>query len=412
MRSFCSALLVGLMLMPMPALAEDDDTRTYDVSIVFIGLMTFDRGDAAGDPVTVIIPNVSKETPVQGNHVIPAHVTYLLADRDAMRATDPINVHYEFEETPHLSDSFVYLPIDGVYISVDEENDVAALNRPLKYDNDDCKICPGRNNGTNDNGKLCWLSGMSQTKEGKQVKDPAHFARHAPGLSRKVIAGRMVIRYGDLNSYVVSLSARAPQFDFRRPNGSLIFARALAQETHWTFKARGLPFILNLDPIKPGGHSEQVAFMPTFDEAGQPGKLYIIIGNTMARDAGPLATPAKADIDQHYAIYYTFIDGNSDGLGALPTPSTDACGFVVNCTQFIYQPILSELVAAKSQGLPMPRGMKFLNPKTGKPDDACTAAQMRVFARKQKAAAAHTLAADHEARSAPGGLNCSGNQWP
>lgn len=373
------AVAVFAILAAFPAQPQaSPDTAEYDVTIVFIGLMTFDRGEnpQAGDPVTVLIPDIPKDIKIgTGNPKfhIGHHIAYLLADIETMRDDDPLNDDYDFEDTPHPTDTFHYLPFRGYYISIDEENDVAVLNKPLEYDNKGCGGCPVDDpNGDGDtsdstNGKLCWLSSMKVITKSAQKRDPGHFARRAPQLSSKKISGRMVLRYGKLNSYVIE---PAPKWDFIRADGTK-FTQALAQETHWTFRARGVPFVLNMNSIK--GGSQRVAFKPTFPAADKPGKLTLVIGHTMPADAGPAETVATPKKDEHYAAYYLFIEGNQ-GDGPIPEPQASAN----NCKQFTRKPLLDKLVAeAEAAGrthtnaFPLPPG----NP-------------------------------------APGGLNCSANNWP
>jgi hypothetical protein len=371
--------VLTLLSIALPSFAQNaDDNREYDVTIAFIGLMSFDLGDAykAGDPVTVIIPNLSKGAMLQGNTThIPEHVSYLLADREVMSDSDPINSDFHFIETPHASDNFVYLPFNGFHISIDEENEIAALNAKLDLDNTDCIRCPDK---AGENGKFCWISSMKAVHKDKpQQRDDAYFARHDPPLSKKEVAGRMILRYGTLKAYVVGHPSfkKAAIFDFE---GSKV-SQALAQEVHWTFKARGVPFILNLASVKAGGSNQRVAFIPTLPADRQKlGKLTIIIGNTMPKDAGPIATPATVDTDKHYAAYHRFIAKNPDGYGPLPEPHQKAKDEIDYCVMNLEEPILLKLLREAPK-----------NRQVGK--------------------ANHPTA---DTNPAPGGLNCSPTQWP
>ncbi len=371
------AVALLAVMVAVPALPQTSpDTDEYDVTIVFIGLMTFDRGETpkAGDPVTVLIPDIPKDITIgaQKSH-IGHHIAYFLADIDTMTDKEPINDDYDFEDTPHPTDTFHYFPFRGVHISIDEENDVAALNKALAYDNAGCGECPvddPNNDGNSDdstNGKLCWLSSMTTVTNSAQKRDPVHFARRAPKLSPKKIAARMVLRYGTLRSYVLNPGTK---FDFVRADSSK-FTQALAQETHWTFRARGLPFVLNLNGIK--GGSQRVAFRPSFPVTGQPGNLTIFIGHTTPSDAGPADTSATPKKDDHYAAYYRFIEGNK-GEGPIPVPQAAAN----NCAKFKREPLLAKLVA-EAEALGRTHPNEFVLPP-GNP--------------------------------APGGLNCSSNNWP
>lgn len=412
MRSTVIAMLLGsLMLGSTPGFAQSavkDDDKEYDVTIVFIGLMSFDLGEMKpGDPVTVIIPNLTNGAKLQsGNAEVPKHVTYLLADRKDMPAYDPINRDHVFEETKYPIDEFVYLPFNGFHVSIDDENDVAKRNDKLKYkavDKTACGECPGPDDYTRNaaNGDLCWLSSMKDVTEDEQKRDGDHFARHAASnLSAKKVAGRVVIRYGVLNSYVVGFPKQKPEavkFDFLRGDKTVILTQALAQETHWTFHARGVPFVLNLQSIKPGGRNERVAFNPKFPDPTKPGTLTIVIGNTTADEAGPMETAGAPKDDIHYAAYYRFIKGNSDAAGPLPRVHL-VDGKPAKCGAFVKFPILQTLLEAQ----------------IGEEEVLRMNARL-LAARKANAKNASThmnMDEDPNGEGAPGGLNCSGNRWP
>jgi len=406
MRSTLVAVLLGsLLLWLTPGFAQSaikEDDKEYDVTIVFIGLMSFDLGDMKPeDPVTVIIPNLTKGAKLQsGGAEIPKHVTYLLADRKDMAEYDPVNRDHVFEETKYPSDEFIYLPFNGFHVSIDDENDIAKLNAKLKYDEPKgCGECPIDSTDKDINGRLCWMSSMKDVKKSEQTRDGDHFARHAASnLSSKKVAGRVVIRYGALNSYVVGFPKSKPtavKFDFLLEGGGTI-TQALAQETHWTFRARGVPFILNLQSIKPGDKNKRVAFSPKFPDPTKPGNLTIVIGNTTADEAGPMETDGAAKDDLHYAAYYRFIKGNTDGLGPLPRVHK-VDGEPALCSKFVRFPILRTLLEAQIGEEEVLRV------------DARLRAARQANAKKPKS---HMMDDDPNGEGAPGGLNCSGNRWP
>jgi hypothetical protein len=411
MRSTLVAVLLGsLMFSSTPGFAQSatkDDDKEYDVTIVFIGLMSFDLGEMKPeDPVTIVIPNLTNGAKLQsGGAEIPKHVTYLLADRKDMPEYDPVNRDHDFEETKYPSDEFIYLPFNGFHVSIDDENDVAKLNAKLKYDDPKgCGECPIDSSGKDINGRLCWMSSMKDVKESEQKRDGDHFARHAASnLSPKKVAGRVVIRYGALNSYVVGFPKSKPEavkFDFLRDDKTVIFTQVLAQETHWTFRARGVPFVLNLQSIKPGDKNERVAFNPKFPDPTKPGNLTIVIGNTTADEAGPMETAVTPKDDMHYAAYYRFIKGNSDGAGPLPRVHM-VDGKPAKCDAFVKFPILQTLLAAQIGEEEVLRV------------DARLLAERKANAKNAKDAKSHrNMAEDLNGDGAPGGLNCSGNRWP
>ena len=406
-KSSIPVLVLAVLFIALPLFAQtSNEGRPYDVRIVFIGLMTFDMGDnyQRSDPITVIVPNLTKGAPLLD---VPKHVSYLLADRAALPASHPMNQYYNFQETPHQSDNFIYLPFNGFHISVDEENDVAALNGRLDVDNKECKKCP---DNKDENGRICWLSSMEKVKQSLQERDEVHFARQAPPLTRDEVTGRMVLRYGTLRSYVVGFPGdsdrnEAPIFDFKRSNGTTIFSQALAQETHWTFHARGIPFVLNLESINPGGPNERVAFMPTFPDQDMqhPGELTIIIGNTTPNEVGPLDNPATPTPDKHYAVYYRFIK-NTDGAGPLPAPEIADDKFVT-CKNNINDPILLTLLAAQVK-----RGTAAASTKLKRVNWTTIKKDGKAKDAKAKGAPADQQM-DMTRDPAPGGLNCTGIRW-
>jgi len=412
------ALILAILFIAIPLFAQTGNgNRPYNVRIVFIGLMIFDMGDnyKPADPVTVIIPELANGASLQSNQaLIPKHVSYLLADRDAMPESDQVNQYYDFQETPHKSDNFIYLPFDGFHISVDGKNDTAAINdRKLVLDNNGCRRCQD-NNG--DNGKFCWLASIETVKEGKQERDDAHFASHVPVLASKEVAGRLVIRYGALRSYVVGFPGNSGRneatiFDFQRSGGTSILSQALAQETHWTFRASGLPFVLNLESIKPGRLNERVAFMPTFPDQDQRhlGELTIIIGNTPPSGVGPMENPATPTKDMHYAAYYRFIKRNLNGDGPLPSPEISGNDFVT-CKSNIYDPILQTLLAGQVRRSTAKASSEKRAPRLANAKDAKAKTAKAKDGNEKDAKANEQMPMDGQ--PAPGGLNCSGIRWP
>lgn len=370
------ALVVLLAVPSWTAQAQTPPPREYEVTIVFIGLMSMDLGDdpQPGDPVKVIIPDISKEKKLNGGTAhLPKHIAYVLADRSVM--TTALNPSYSFKATKHPSDPFHYLPFRGYYLSVSSENDAASLNPPLSYDNTGCEKCP-KSADPAETGKLCWLSSMKTVMESTKPKDKKHFATYQPELTKDVVAGRMVLPYGTLSAYVVRPGT---VWDFKLSSGT--YATALAQETHWKFKARGVPFILDLKPFQ-GTKLMPIAFMPQFPaDPNQPGKLLIVIGHTIKDEAGPMQSAGTPKPDQHYAAYYRFIDRNPDGVGPLPQPEDSS----YNC-QYFAESLFRTLM-----------GEDAVKPVT-QAKDVHSGHDAALLGRGPD--------------PTPGGLNCSSNQWP
>lgn len=355
--------------------SSGDDTLEYDVTIVFTGLMTF-VPQSANKTATVIIPDVKTGNPDIGDdkHTIHNHFPYILARTDAMCKALPLNTNHPFRKTRFEPETYHFLELNGEQISVDDDNAITdtALNPPLDFTTNGTtatdQVCPDSSNV----GSLYWISSMKTVTGTAQTPDPDHFAKQP---DRNLIAGRVVLRQGKLTTHVIKKSS---PWEFRIPkNGGPLnpvkHTQALAQEVLWTFKARGVPFVLNLNSFD-GTSGRRVAFVP--DRTSK--KLTIIIGNTTFGDTGPIANPALQQRDDHYSVYYQSVNMNAHGDGPIPHLVEDQ-----QCKDYVFSPTL---------------------------EPAQTSSNPTSLAAKPSSTHAHAMAATGQ--PAPSGLNCSPNQWP
>ena len=336
---------------------EPDDE--LDVTIVFLGLMTFDLTDPSA--VNVYVPAINRTiTAGDDNHPVDPHVAYLLAAKDSFDTPESL------VEPDEGYDVYRYLRIDGETVTIPADQVVPAR---LTFNAEGCAECPT----SVDFARLCWLSSMAEVRGGPQKKSPTHFAGTP---DKNVIAAIVPITHGSLGARVIrNADGEATVWEFARP-GSAIRGnpiKALAQEVHWTFKAKGTGFALDLTPF--GSTSlRTVRFKPDKNN-----RVFVVIGNTMHQDTGPVAVPSSPDRDEHYSIYHLFVADNPNGLGRIPVPGERRCRGA------------GGLFAAALQ--PTPNG-----------------------ASRQTGSHVHTSASSpvttRAAKAAPGGLNCTPNQWP
>jgi hypothetical protein len=290
----------------------------YDVRIVFTGMMV-----TVPEPngVTMIVPSVKKKIDEIGDdgHDVHAHMAYILSTLDQMPADHETNEDHQFLATKAMPEKYHYLPLAGELITIDEENDVAVLNpNPLDYLNTNVnKPCPTTVDEARD---LYWLSSIKRV-HGSGTFDPEDkFFDKRP--KKKNVAARALVRHGKLDARVIK-----PGYiwDFRTPvksgsPGPIKHTQATAEEVHWTFKARGLPFILNLRDFK--GNLREVAFMPDANK-----QITIVIGHTKPEETGPVAASKEAR-DNHYSVYHLF---KKQDPGKGPIPHEPKRGAALEC---------------------------------------------------------------------------------
>jgi hypothetical protein len=279
----------------------------YDVRIVFTGMMV-----TVPEPngVTVIVPSVKNKIDEIGDdgHEVHAHMAYILSTVDQMPAEHETNEDHHFIAAKAMPEKYHYLPLAGELITVDEENDVAVLNPdPLDYLNTNVnKPCPTTATEARD---LYWLSSIKRV-HGSGTFDPEEkfFAKRP---KKKDVVARALIRHGKLDARVIK-----PGFiwDFRTPvdsgnPGPIKHTQTTAEEVHWTFKARGLPLVLNLRDFK--GDFREVAFIPDANK-----QITIVIAHTKPDETGPVAASKEAR-DNHYSVYHLFKKQNP-GDGPIP----------------------------------------------------------------------------------------------
>jgi len=375
-------LLIGLF-SAQPCLAD----ISYNVDIVFIGIMTFVPGASR---VTVIMPNLTDGIDDAGDdhHSVDGHVPYILTDKTTMPATDPINRKHDFLRAANDGLHYHYVLLRGEEIAVDGSNNVSALNSPLVYKNTGSGPCPVKDDAHPDldtTKSLYWLSSLQNILGTSQVQDQPHFDAIP---NHGVVISRADLKYGSLEAHVIKPGVK---WDFTKiqPNGQpgdIVYTQALAQEVHWIFKASGEPFVLNLNGFD--GTGRRLAFKP------QNGWVIIVVGNTLAKETGYLQAPGNPpERDQHYSAYYQFIKDNSQGAGPLPIPRDPDAD---NCPVY--------WVATLQQG-----GPKIPPPPTVEQAHASAKQQAKNAKHPKKK---NVTGMDMGPQPTPGGLNCSGDQWP
>ena len=279
----------------------------YTVRIVFTGLMTY-LPEKNG--VTVIVPNVAKGFDEIGDdkHAVHPHMAYILSTPEWMPPAHELNDDHDFEPSTGDPAKYHYVAVEGEYITLDDENDVALLNAPLTFNNDDlkkpCPTTPGESSS------LYWLSSMQRVHGGVvQAREDKYFDRRP---KKKDVLARAQLRYGNLEAHVIK-----PGYiwDFRVPTasgpaGPVLHTQATAEEVHWTFQARGVPFVLNLLSYK--DDLRRVAFEPDSNR-----QITIVIGHTPENETGPIAGSVQG-FDGHYSVYHRFKKANDPGLGPVP----------------------------------------------------------------------------------------------
>lgn len=356
--------------------SSGDDTLEYNVKIVFLGLMTFVPGP---NTATVIIPDVTDghdEDLGNDNHSAHQHVPYILARKNAMCKELPINSKHRFHNTRFEPDTYHYLVLEGEQISIDDDNQLA-VNGPLAYTTNEPSsstvVCPEKET----EGSLYWLSSLARVTTTTHEPDPDHFAKQPP---EDLIAARIVLREGSLRTRVIE---KSQPWEFRVPHpgggmNAVTHTQALAEEVEWNFRARGVPFILNLNSFD-GTEGRRVAFVP--DRSAGNGTLVIIIGNTTRGDTGPISGSGPEARDDHYSVYHQFIKGNTHGDGPIPHLTDDS---IPSCTAFVVPATLQTAMT--------------------------TTTTTQSAAATPEVSHAHAIAVTGQA--APSGLNCSPDKWP
>lgn len=343
---------------------KEGDEAELDVTIVFLGLMSFDLTDPKA--VAVYLPAVKQPVKVgDDDHTVDPHVAYLLATATSFDTSETLM------DTPGGGSAYKYLPVDGESITIP---DGQVISTALSFNNDGCGECPTSTNAT----RLCWLSSVKEVHGNAQKKSPNHFAT-AP--DKTVIAARVPITHGTLAARVIKNGdGEAMVWAFQKPGTNMKGKpeKALAQEVHWTFRAKGTELAVNVTPYG-SATARTVKFKPDSDN-----KVLIVIANTMERDIGPIPVGSEQK-DEHYSIYHQFIENNRKGLGRIPVPANRTC----KDASGLFDPTLPRTENVASQ--------------------PAAASGTSAHAHKTAAAGAAQMAAG---RAAPGGLNCTPNQWP
>jgi hypothetical protein len=296
----------ALCILTSTLAAQPVPDPVYDVDIVFMGLMTFQLGAKSA---TIVIPNVNAGRNGIGDppvHDIDKHKAYVLAN---VANIDSSNTFMTGSPSvTHGETTFRFVQLNGEQISLDDGNDVwdPGLNSPLDYwTNDDGQPCPTAATQTS----MHWLSSLSKVVGTMQTPDAKHFV-HRPSVND--VIGRLNLYYGSLAAHVLK-GSHIHDFHIVNQPGPGNVSQAFAQEIHWTFKARSIPFGLNLLSFD-GTSARHLAFKPDANNS-----LVLVVGNTMQDDIGAL--PSNLTLpptDPHYSIYYEFVSGNSALKGPIP----------------------------------------------------------------------------------------------
>jgi hypothetical protein len=384
---YVSTVVLMVLALTVPAIAQELE---YDVRVVFTGVMTFVPGDKQATVIIPILKNGGRFG--DDDHLVDPHVAYVLASKKVMDEKLELNDDLAFEDANFDADHYHYVTFDGDAVSLDEENDVAALNSPLSYRVDGVDPCPVYDGSDPEkHASLFWVPGFARVRADASLKrEEKYFERHP---KRKDVSARMIMRYGKLQAHVIS---PGEIWEFRTPikrNQTAIgktIVQAAAEEVHWTFRARGNPFVLNLLSFE--GTSRRIAFTPPTS-----GELEIYIGQTMHADTGPVTAGDVQPRDEHYSAHHRLVAGNPGGKGQIPHDTGTTCkdkgdayvkGLWERQIKVLTDAVASAAPAAVSMPAPMTSSMMHGNDRSARPSTPS------------------------DGNPAPSGLNCIPTIWP
>lgn len=283
----------------------------YDVEIVFSGIALFERQDAKGY-IDVRMPNASAGRAVikdtsqgsgDGRSAVPSHVAYILSDNDTARPL--IDAGIDLQPAFSEASCFSYYRLIGDAVTVDAASAPININNALCLsDATDGKLCPG----TTTKGSMHWLPSVKGVVGGTPAPHTGHFA-DTP--DPQVLAGIVHVDRGYLETIVTNKAV----FGFRMPPGTTeMTPQALAQEVRWHMKGKGTEFKLHL---KRKNKPEQIlTFVPV------NGKVSLFIANNPPGEIGPIHTASNHQHDDHFRLYYEFVNGMKPEAGPVPYTST------------------------------------------------------------------------------------------
>lgn len=286
----------------------------YDVEIVFSGIALFERQDAKGY-IDVRMPNASagrpaiKETSQGSNDGRPSvlsHVAYILSDNDTARPL--IDAGIDLQPAFSEASCFSYYRLIGDVVTVDPASAPININNALCLSDAkeaDDKYCPS----TTTKGSMHWLPSIKAVVGGTPAP---HTGRFADTPDPQLLAGIVHVDRGYLETVVTNKAV----FVFRMPPGTTEMPpkQALAQEVRWHMKGKGTEFKLHL---KRKNKPDQVlTFLPV------NGKVSLFIANNPPGEIGPIHMASSHNQDDHFRLYYEFVNGMKPETGPVPFTST------------------------------------------------------------------------------------------
>jgi|ERR1044071_1750033 hypothetical protein len=363
----------------------------YTVRIAFVGISmivhSVDPMKASGpDALTVLIPNVKNGRTSFGTtpHTIPSHVPYIMSTVDMLDKN--LNQDVDLYAAHNHPTEYHYYILEGQQISIDDSATPIRLNPPLCFSWDNVTECPT----SKENGKsLQWIPSMRALEQdaNEQKRDLKHFA-DIP--KRDTISGRIDLLKGTLESCIVAKK----KWTFILPDGTKK-RQVLPQEVIWTLAGVGDQFTLSLKSFD-NETIHNLVFTPV------NGEIDIVIGNNPAEETGPIDSPMDSLVDPHFPLYYEFIQGNTTGVGSVPTedPSDHKC--VIDDSFLCNHSLLFQAAAPNTPNAPISsteRGRK---------------------AQKTSGHGYHANETDQMSHASnagmgqpvPSSLNCDSGQWP
>jgi len=360
----------------------------YTVRIAFVGINmivhSVDPMKATGpDALTVLIPNAKGGRTAFGTtpHTIPSHVPYIMSTVDMLEKT--LNQEVDLYAAHNHPTEYHYYILEGEQISIDDAATPIRLNPPLCFSWEAVAECPT----SKENGKsLQWIPSMRALEQdaNEQKRDLKHFA-DIP--KRDSISGRIDLLKGTLESCIVSKK----KWTFALPDGTTKKRQVLPQEVIWTLAGVGDQFTLSMKSFD-NDTTHNLVFTPV------NGKIDIVIGNNPAEETGPIDAPIDSQVDPHFPLYYEFIQGNTTGVGPVPTEDAADHKCVIDDSFLCDHSLLFQAPAQSPNRPNMPMSPNERDRKA--PTTPRHASQM-----------SHATSSN-QGQPVPSSLNCDSGQWP
>jgi hypothetical protein len=335
----------------------------YEVVITFSGIQMFDRQKA--NVVNVRMPNVvSGRAAIPDAHstvplrsAIPPHISYILGENSRLQNIDPDLLQPAYYE----GSCYSYYRMNGDHVTVDDASVPTAINNSPLCTSDaktDGEYCPndGTHGGTKTKGSMYWLPSMT-------VINGAHAAKADHLLDvpdPAVMAGVVTVDRGYLETVVTNPSVWA--FRASKSDTNEYTPQAIAQEVRWHMRGKGSSFVLH---VERRSKKFDLSFTPV------NGKVLLFIANSPAQESGPIRTAMGTSPDDHFPLYYEFLDNFSVADGRIPftsaalacdasvigeTPSLQVCLY---CKDDPYCKSVQTGASGKAMmvGMPLPSGL-------------------------------------------------------